>query len=61
MDNEVIRRAVLQALGTFAAAVALSRVGFAAQGANPGSRLFRGLFPKASTSSNGAKKEILDE
>jgi hypothetical protein len=49
MANEVNRRAVLKAVGAVAAGVALSRVGFAAQGANPGSKPLRGLFPIGQT------------
>ena len=43
------RRAVLKAVGTVAAGVALSRTGFAAQEAVPGSKRFRGLFPIGQT------------
>jgi len=49
MANEVNRRAVLKAVGSVAAGVALSRAGFAAQGANSGPKTFRGLFPIGQT------------
>jgi dihydrodipicolinate synthase/N-acetylneuraminate lyase len=49
MASEVNRRAVLKAAGSVAAGIALSRVGFAAQGANPRSKPLRGLFPIGQT------------
>lgn len=49
MTNEVNRRAVLKAVGSVAAGLALSRTGFAAQSTNPGSKSFRGLFPIGQT------------
>ena len=44
MACEVDRRTVLKAVGSVAAGVALSRTGFAAQGANPGPSHFAGFF-----------------
>lgn len=49
MVKEMNRRAVLKAVGSVAAGVALSRSGFAAHEAIPGSRPFRGLFPIGQT------------
>jgi 4-hydroxy-tetrahydrodipicolinate synthase len=49
MACEVNRRTVLKSLGSVAAGVALSRVGFAAPAVSLGTKPFRGLFPIGST------------
>jgi len=49
MAYEVNRRTVLKSLGSVAAGIALSRVGFAAPAVNLGTKPFRGLFPIGST------------
>jgi dihydrodipicolinate synthase/N-acetylneuraminate lyase len=49
MASEVDRRTVLNAFGTVAAGMALSRAGFAAPSTSSASKPFRGLFPIGQT------------